>query len=222
MFSRVICGVTIVGERVTQGNAVKASRTSIIKALKGHSRAKITQAAIQAHGASLENESDRGTVIMTAAMIEDTLVQALKRRLPHLNVKEIDSLFDFNGPMGTFSSKIKCAQAFGIINRATRNHIEVIREMRNACAHSQSGLTFKDDVLRNAVFSMLTDDAVSSYQDDGEYIRLAFVFLTGVIANIIIEGDVHKGTAKANAVIAGMVSENATSKSRSDNAQSEG
>ncbi|KTD99369.1 hypothetical protein ATE68_02325 [Sphingopyxis sp. H038] len=138
---------------------------------------------------------------MTAAMIEDTLTQSIKQRLAHLNHNEIDALFDFNGPMGTFSSRIKCAQAFGIIDRQTRAHIEMIREMRNACAHSQNPLTFRDDALRDAVFTMLDDESVESYREDQTFIRLAFVVLTGVLASIIIEGDVQKGAARVNAII---------------------
>ena len=186
----------------------KLGRAAIVKALKSHSREKITKASIEAHGASLENESDRGTVIMTAAMIEDTLVQALERRFSHLNRKEIDALFDFNGPMGTFSAKIKGAQAFGIIDRPTRDHIEMIREMRNACAHSQLALTFKDDILRNAVFTMLTDDAAESYKGDDKYIRMAFALMTAMIAHIILAGDVVKGAAKFNAMFAQAIKEN--------------
>jgi DNA-binding MltR family transcriptional regulator len=187
--------------------SVKLGRAAVIKALKAHSRSKITRASIEAQGASLEHESDRGTVIMTAAMIEDTLNQALENRLGHLNRKELDALFEFNGPMGTFSAKIKSAQAFKIIDRATRNHIEMIREMRNACAHSQNGLTFKDEILRNAVFSMLTPNAAESYKDDEKHIRVAFVIMTGVIANIIVAGDVQKGTAKVNAIIEQVITE---------------
>jgi hypothetical protein len=188
----------------------KPGRASVIKALKAHSRSKITRASIEAQGASLEHESDRGTVIMTAAMIEDTLSQALENHLHHLTSKELDALFEFNGPMGTFSAKIKSAQAFKIIDRATRNHIEMIREMRNACAHSQNGLTFKDEILRNAVFSMLTPDAAQSYQNNEKYIRVAFVIMTGVIANIIVQGDVQKGTEKVNEIIEQAMSEHNT------------
>lgn len=190
----------------------RPGREAIVRALKKHSLAKITEATIEAHGTSLQHESDRGTVIMTAAMIEDTLTQALERRFSHLTRKEIDAMFDFNGPMGTFSAKIKCAQAFGIIDRATRNHVEMVREMRNACAHSQNALTFKDDILRNAVFSMLSEEDANNFKDDHTYVRIAFVLMTGVIANIIIEEDVLKGTAKVNNIIQQTMAELAADK----------
>ncbi len=177
------------------------SRKQMIAALKAYARAPITDATIDAHAKSIEAESDRGAIIITAAMIEDTLTQALRKKVAHLNSKEVSDLFDHSGPMGTFSAKIKNAQAMGIVDRTTRSHIEVIKEMRNACAHSQRPLTFADSELREAVFSMLTDEAVASYDGDVDYIRKAFVLMTAIFAQIIVEGDVRKGLAKANAII---------------------
>ncbi len=183
------------------------SRKQMMAALKAHARMPITNASIDAHARSVETESDRGAIIITAAMIEDTLTQAIRSKMAHLNSKELSDLFDYSGPMGTFSAKIKSAQAIGIIDRATRSHIEVIKEMRNACAHSQQPLTFADNELRDAVFSMLTEDAVASYDGDVDYIRKSFVLMAAFFAHIIVEGDVRKGVAKASAIIEGMMAQ---------------
>ena len=83
----------------------------------------------------------------------------------------------------------------------------MIREMRNACTHSQNPLTFRDEASRNAVFTMLDDESAASYRDDYTYIRLAFVMLTGVLASIIIDGDVWEGTSRVNTIIKQLMDE---------------
>jgi hypothetical protein len=110
--------------------------------------------------AALNGESDRGAIILAATMIDDRLVIALQERMPDINSEERARIFGVDGLAGTFANRLKLAQALGIIDRGTRKLIELIREMRNACAHSRQTLTFSTPVIRAAIISMMPDDAV--------------------------------------------------------------
>lgn len=176
-------------------------REAIIKALKAHSRPPITQNAVDAFIDSMAGESDRGLIIIAASLVEDALVQTIEDRLAPLNRKERDALFDFNGPMGTFSSRIKVAQALSIISRETRKHIEMIREMRNACAHSPNRLTFADEAIRQAVFSMFVHQIEPTRKNEPGYARVMFNLMVVLLTSIIIAGDAAKGAAIVNDAI---------------------
>jgi mannitol operon repressor len=67
----------------------------------------------------LMDESDRGFVLIQAAMIEQSIETALRAGFRKRNIpkKLQDALFDSNGPLSTFSGKLKIAFAFGIMSR---------------------------------------------------------------------------------------------------------
>lgn len=105
--------------------------------------------------AALEGESDRGAIILAATMIDDRLKIALQKRMPNINSVEADRIFGIDGIAGSFANRLKLAQALDIIDRPTRQFIELIRAMRNACAHSRQVLTFSTPVIRNAFVGMM-------------------------------------------------------------------
>jgi hypothetical protein len=78
------------------------------------------------------------------------LRKMLAYRMGHLNLTERSALFDFTRPLGAFSAMIDVAYAFDVIDRDDRDDLHIIREMRNACAHSPWPISFETPVLAQA------------------------------------------------------------------------
>lgn len=136
--------------------------------------------------AALKGESDRGAIILAATMIDDRLAVALRERMPNLNSDETARIFGVEGLAGTFANRLKLAQGLGILDRGTRKLIELIREMRNACAHSRQIVTFSTPVIRSAIVSMMPNDAaddVASWPD--HQARDIFCLLCGAMCDAI-------------------------------------
>jgi len=90
----------------------------------------------------LRKESDRGTVIVSAALVEEALEALLKARLAPTNGKD-DELFDIPyAPLGTLSAKIDLAYRVGIIRAQLKSSLHLLRKMRNDFAHSSRQLDF--------------------------------------------------------------------------------
>ena len=96
-------------------------------------------------------ESDRSSIILLAATIEYTILRSLKARMPSLNSDEQAAIFNFEGPCGSYSNRIRLAHGLGIFDRATKRRIEVIKEMRNTAAHSFAPIRFDVPQIVQAV-----------------------------------------------------------------------
>jgi DNA-binding MltR family transcriptional regulator len=94
----------------------------------------------QFHKETKRLKNDRGTAILLAANIENTLDAVLSRALADSKQEE---LFDFRGPLGTFSAKILMAHALELIGPVTFHNLTHIRHIRNAFAHSKKPITFR-------------------------------------------------------------------------------
>lgn len=88
----------------------------------------------------LLNESDRGCVLVMSSDIENSVRDLLKdlfNSSSDLSNKKMKNLFDYTGPLGTFSSIIKVSNAIGLIDQKLYEDLERIREIRNSAAHSK-------------------------------------------------------------------------------------
>lgn len=154
---------------------------AVLKALKAHSNAipGVTEEELDEGFEAFKKETDRGAVILGATTLEDKLAERLQSQMPHLNSDELSRLFGWDGPMGTFSAKVRMAHALGHLDRATFKMAEVVREMRNACAHSRQDISFKDEALRDAVL-LLGKMAKAELPAKADADSLRFYFLTFV------------------------------------------
>ncbi|AQU82658.1 MULTISPECIES: hypothetical protein [unclassified Halomonas] len=85
----------------------------------------------------LVGESDRGAVIIGADIVDSVLYKLFDELISsEVSKKKRKRLFDYTGPLGTFSSKNDMALAVGYINKKTHDCINVLREIRNDAAHS--------------------------------------------------------------------------------------
>ncbi|QMV64799.1 MltR family transcriptional regulator [Pseudomonas berkeleyensis] len=104
----------------------------------------------------LANESDRGCVLVAAAMLDEFLEESIKERIQENNVsnKTVKSLFDANGPIANFSSKILICRSFGIIDDASFHDLMIVRKLRNTFAHTTNEASFLEKDVIQKVRSM--------------------------------------------------------------------
>ena len=85
----------------------------------------------------LAESQPRALVILASAKIDTQLREVLEGFLwPKAGtVKDSDELFDGDGPLSTFSSRIKMALRLGIIDESFANALDKLRDIRNKAAH---------------------------------------------------------------------------------------
>lgn len=142
--------------------------------------------------ADLQKESDRALVVIMAAVLEDALTLKLAQKMRRFSEgkkgrSDFDRMFSNNGPLSTFSGKIAMAYRLEIIDEQTRDELDDIREMRNACAHSFFPISFNLPELAKVCRRLLgKEDSLVKIDDDAGRadLRLAFqvaalcIFLT--------------------------------------------
>src|SRR6185312_12884367 len=88
---------------------------------------------------TFRDESDRGAVLVAAALLDEVLEKVLRETMsnePHVKKKCVDPLFAPEAALATFASKMKIARAFGILADWMYEDLEIIRKIRNEFAHS--------------------------------------------------------------------------------------
>lgn len=96
---------------------------------------------------SITSETDRGAVLMSAAYLDDKLKELIEKRLVQ-DKKIARRAFDFNGALGTFSSRIDFAYLLGIIPKNAQRDLHTIRAIRNQFAHHASPLSYADEKVK--------------------------------------------------------------------------
>jgi hypothetical protein len=107
-----------------------------------HTSAQITTAVKE-----IQEQTDRGSAIVGAAMLEEMLAVVLQKRMVGMNRDHYDSFFGLTGPGGGLSSKIELFYAFGLCNDSLYKAMHDIRGIRNKFAHRIEPLTFDDPAI---------------------------------------------------------------------------
>lgn len=102
---------------------------------------------IQAAVKEIREQTDRGTVIVGAAMIDEMLAVVLQSRMTAMNRAHYDAVFGLNGPAGSFSNKIELLYGLGLCNEAFYALLHNIRGIRNKFAHRIEPLTFDNPLI---------------------------------------------------------------------------
>lgn len=135
----------------------------------------------------LKGSSDRAIVITLGAFLDSVLEYLLASQMrPAATEEEFEEAFTTNGPLGSFSNKIKVAYLFKLIDESVRDQLEAIREMRNACAHAKRPISFSNPELANVGKRILhPHGSFKARGDSAADIRGAFsaecMFLHGVL-----------------------------------------
>ena len=85
---------------------------------------------------------DRTCGILAGAFLDNLLFDLLEHALPESPVADRAALFAFNAPLGPFANKIQLAHFMGLITVGDVMTLNVIKDIRNLCAHS---LGFRED-----------------------------------------------------------------------------
>lgn len=119
----------------------------------------------------LVDESDRGAVIVGAALLEDSLTDLIKSNIniDNLSKKNIKDLFDLSGPISNFSSKSLIALSFGIIEKDVFHDLQIIRSLRNSLAHSHDKADLNAPDFRAKVLSLKCTERAKNYFNDKRY-----------------------------------------------------
>jgi hypothetical protein len=132
---------------------------------------------VEAFQKEVMGESDRATIILISAMLDDALsFRIAKHVICPIDDEQYDYIFRFEGPLGTFSAKMEIACLFGIIEDEVYQGLDIIREMRNACAHSRHPLTFADSAITNVAKRLSFSLGLSNRRpDDNNNLKSHFV-----------------------------------------------
>ena len=97
-----------------------------------------------AFAGELQGESERATVIVAAAFLDDLLATLMATFLIDDSEAAEQLLMRPFSPLGSFSARITTAYLLGLIGRMERNDLGVIKDIRNRFAHERAGLRLGD------------------------------------------------------------------------------
>ncbi len=113
--------------------------------------------------AELYGANDRAVAIMLGAFMESALTKYLKTRFRQdMNSDERRAIYDYEGPLGTFSAKTSIAYAIHAIGPITRSDLDHIRIIRNEFAHSRKHMNFSDPETAAVCLHLKTPDLEDS------------------------------------------------------------
>jgi hypothetical protein len=115
------------------------SDPAYLKAFKNFAKSRPNIADRRIMEKEFYGENDRACGILQASWVEQMLETAIKARL---GSESHDKLFDFEGPLGTFSAKTIMGYALGLFGAKTNHDLLLIRMIRNEFAHCQLPLRF--------------------------------------------------------------------------------
>ena len=169
-----------------------------VRNLKAYTRSRYeSDDDVAASVADLSAESDRGAIIIAATQVEDMLehriVQFMPNALASPNLRKV--IFEVDGPIASFSRKILIGHALGIIDAPYRRLTDIVREIRNACAHSRKPISLATPELR-AICEQLVEDILPDMTDRSDTaIRQAVIGKCSFISHYIVTGEKHEGAA---------------------------
>lgn len=185
-------------------------KPAALKNLNKLSAQSLTVDNVSAIFAGLKNESDRAVVTIFGSILEDELDSLLRKQMVPLSDDDDRRIFGFDGVAGSFSRRILLAYALGLIDSRDRRILDIVREMRNACAHSRAEISFQTPELRDVLYLIVPE----SMQDETspEQLKGMFVMACTVIFSILVGGKSEKNKARLKEVIIRKFPENNSNK----------
>jgi mannitol operon repressor len=113
---------------------------------------------------ALQSESQRGGVLLGAAMLDDCLLKLLKGFMIDNAEDKVEKLLSGgpNAPLGTFSARALSAYCLGLISEDEFKDIEVIRTIRNDFAHNLLEISFDNQSIKDRCNNLTTPGIMSS------------------------------------------------------------
>lgn len=107
----------------------------------------------------LDHDSDRSVAVITGAMIERRLEQAIRNRSCRNETIEA-RLFNPSGPLGTFSAKIDLAYLTGIISDVAHHDLVIFKDIRNLFAHNLAIQRFNSQRIKDRAKNLRLVDSL--------------------------------------------------------------
>lgn len=130
----------------------------------------------------LLKESDRGCALLAASHLDATLQKLFEVKLIGTK-KEQKQLFDYSGPLGSFSSRIIMAYSMGIISKNYLHDLQIIRKIRNDFGHSPLIINFDDPKIKPLCHSL------KCRRKNNKTTKAMFItvtlFIMGILENMI-------------------------------------
>jgi hypothetical protein len=115
--------------------------------LRDLSRLRLTSRDRGALIAAVKDTSPIGLAILGAVLIEHELEALLRSRFARKDEKVWLELVADNGPLSTFFQKIVAGYAFRLYDDATKKNLHIVRNIRNAFAHSKKVIDFDHPLI---------------------------------------------------------------------------
>lgn len=113
----------------------------------------------------LMRESDRGCVLSRSADLENKLQTLLSdwfSETGDITKQQTKRLFDFTGPVGTFSAKNLLSRSMGLISNELYHDLDELRNLRNLAAHTSEEFSLSSDEARASLARMYYEHRKSS------------------------------------------------------------
>jgi hypothetical protein len=115
-----------------------------------------------------KSESDRACVILSSAMLDQTLANLLKKHLAPIATSKDGFIEEPSGPIYSFSARIDLAHRVGLISTKFCRDLHKIRDIRNDFAHDIAGCSFKNPSVCDKVNAIVhSQEFVKKYPHRG-------------------------------------------------------
>lgn len=193
--------------------ALTFTRPGSINTLKKEYNFKLRMPDAAQFMSELLGESDRAAVILASSQLDDLLANAIALRMGEsmdIMALDIEKIFRPSGPLGSFSARAEVANLFGIIENETYEQLTILREMRNACAHSKHPITFNDPLLRNVARNLFAPRGSTSLAFAEREMKKAFALEIAQLVLVLGLGSRAAATAERNAATREFLDEHTT------------
>lgn len=108
-------------------------------------------------------ESDRASVILQSAAVETLLEGLLRAKMKDgLTVNLGERIFEGNGPLSTFSSKILIGYGLRFFGPVFKHDLEIIKDLRNGFAHVRLPLSLTQPEIAGMCQNLRVPDIVDN------------------------------------------------------------
>lgn len=157
-------------------------------------------------GEMLANESDRGVVIILGSFIEDALLDRILEAFPPMSAARRKNLVRSGGPLNSFSARVNLGLALGVLTDEDAAMLDVIKAMRNACAHSRHDISFTTPELRSALLLLFGGESLEVLQNTTNEVMLnsAFIFVSSYLLGILVGETKEESEDRVSRMVAEM------------------
>ena len=113
----------------------------------------------------IRSETDRGTAIVGASVLDDLLAEILRKRFVNLP-KIADLLLVSHGPRGSVSSRIHLVHMLGISRPDQYHDLNIVRKIRNRFAHVHQPVSFDDQSISDLCNNFRQVEMLEEYKEE--------------------------------------------------------